>query len=66
MHILVRRARTYAISDRPNPLPDATYDALQGAWLAKNTGRLLVREPIADRPRTKKNDVETGEDQKGE
>ncbi len=43
-----------------------TYDPVLGAWLLDGTAVLLVEIPDRSLPGTKKNDIETGEDQKGE
>lgn len=46
--------------------PGATYDALAGAWRDNASGVLSVELPERPEPHSKKFDVETGEDQKGE
>ena len=43
----------------------ATYDLLAGAWVRRSSGGLLVESADPRPPRTKKADIETGEDQKG-
>lgn len=45
---------------------NCTYDPVIGAWVLKDTTRLLVETDRRSVPGTKKNDIETGEDQKGE
>ena len=64
-HILIANAREY--EHEPTDLrPDkCDYDVLTGAWIHQPTGDLLVESAIARPPRTKKADIETGEDQKG-
>lgn len=42
------------------------YDAAVGAWRFVNTGELWIEGSNRVGPRTKKQDIETGEDQKGE
>lgn len=65
-HPLLQRARCSKVSDS-DPAPGAArYDFRRGAWVDSRTNEILVRDPCK-RPKvaTKKNDVETGEDQKG-
>lgn len=65
-HILLRFATTY---DRPKRslAPDGChYDYKVGAWVVSDSGKLLVSSPERPKPQTKKHDIETGEDQKGE
>ncbi len=64
-HVLLAKARAYPhepIDLRP---ADAEYDLLAGAWINRRSGGLLVESANPGPPRTKKADVETGEDQKG-
>lgn len=65
-HTLLKRASTYP---RPRGIdlspPDCIYDFGLGAWIVGSTGQLFVETPGHQNPRTKKQDVETGEDQKG-
>lgn len=63
MHILRRLALVSPARDE-TPLPNgARYDAALGAW--RGESGLLAYDPDTDRT-TKKQDVETGEDQKGQ
>lgn len=64
-HILLEKARVYprkSVDLRP---AGCDYDTLAGAWVDRKTGKLLVEMGDLKPPRTKKADVETGEDQKG-
>ncbi len=64
-HVLLAKARSYPrqpIDLRP---ADSDYDLLAGAWVHRRSGGLLVESIDPKPPRTKKADVETGEDQKG-
>lgn len=63
MHILRSRAHESAARDETPMLPDAKYDVALGAW--RGDSGLLAYDPANDRE-TKKQDVETGEDQKGQ
>lgn len=66
-HILLNYATTHEISSRSSVTPDGCYyDQNVGAWIISKTGALLVLESDEPRPTTKKADIETGEDQKGE
>ncbi len=63
MHPLLALARRTPVDGRaPRPL-DATYDVAAGCW--RGRAGPLVEGPD-DLPKTKKFDVETGEDQKGQ
>ncbi|MDE2730685.1 MAG: hypothetical protein OXM02_00700 [Bacteroidota bacterium] len=64
-HILLARAHVYERRDVDLRPPNCDYDLLVGAWIYRPTGRLLVESAEIQPPRTKKADVETGEDQKG-
>ena len=66
IHPLLARAQRYqrrAVDLHP---PGCSYDALVGAWRDVATGALAVELPGRQGPHTKKMDIETGEDQKGE
>lgn len=43
-----------------------SYDRVSGLWRVDSTGEVMMVGNYAQRPETKKCDVETGEDQKGE
>ncbi|MNV89538.1 hypothetical protein D3C71_1838410 [compost metagenome] len=63
MHVLRRTAvASKARDETPMPL-DATYDTVAGVW--RGRGGPLASDPAFERG-TKKNDIETGEDQKGQ
>lgn len=65
-HILLANALSYPRRDVPQQFEDSSYDVLVGAWVQKSTGQIVADLPEQSRvPQTKKNDVETGEDQKG-
>lgn len=69
-HLLLARAITYPLGDsRDLSPPGCVYDDIAGAWRRPGSDYLLVDDPDPDPPRppvTKKMDLETGEDQKGE
>ena len=65
-HLLLEKANEFPrfVGDlRPK---GCFYDMKIGAWVLINTGGLLADTTDRDRPTTKKNDVETGEDLKSE
>lgn len=66
MHILLEKAHKY-LDSKTTPIPEnCTFDRLKGIWIENESGVPMVRNPFTVMPGTKKCDVETGEDQKGE
>lgn len=67
-HLLVGRAFTYPKKDALKDPEDSQYDTRLGAWLWGSDRDVLVKSANRDKPRpgTKKEDIETGEDLKGE
>jgi len=65
-HPLLQRAQRYPRGDVDLTPPGCRYDEAVGAWRVIQTGALWVETPNREGPRTKKNDIETGEDQKGQ
>lgn len=65
-HILLDK--TYVYEDIPKDLKPqgCSYDRVSGLWRVDSTGEVMMVGNYAQRPETKKCDVETGEDQKGE
>lgn len=61
-HVLLENARRSKYQEHPTLPVEAVYDAVNGLW------QLLAGGAAVAFPRqaTKKNDVETGEDMKGE
>ena len=64
-HFLIERVTSLPISETQARFQFGAYDQVSGLWFDDATGIALVEQPTRDRPRSKKNDVETGEDQKG-
>ncbi len=65
-HPLLARAHSYPRTE-VNLIPtDCLYDPVVGAWCHRSTGQLWIETPNRVGPQTKKQDIETGEDQKGE
>ena len=65
-HILIEKAFIYPMRKSVNDLSGYQYDDRKGFWISSDTGEPLVSEKNRPKPRTKKHDVETGEDAKGE
>jgi hypothetical protein len=67
-HILLERAFVYNQSHKLTKPKGYVYDDVRGAWVNSGTVELMVESKDTERPkpRTKKADIETGEDQKGE
>jgi len=67
-HVLVRRAYVYPERRQPKAPEGCRYKEEVGAWFIGDTNEALVasKKPNKPRPTTKKCDVETGEDNKGE
>ena len=64
-HILLTSAHAYP--RRVAAVPDGwLYDTKAGAWKNPETGVFMVHDPNSPRCETKKNDLETGEDAKGQ
>lgn len=67
-HFLVERAVLRTVSDLALERPrECIYDDCIGAWTLNNQEHFLVKDFLNSGPRygTKKEDIETGEDQKG-
>lgn len=69
-HLLLDKAYVYPKRASISDPTDCEYDALFGAWFwhSDNDKAVLVKSENPDRPipTTKKHDIETGEDAKGE
>lgn len=65
-HILLKMLHIYSVPPQRDVLDNFEYSEACGYWKNKITGNPLMLDPSTDRPRTKKEDVETGEDKKGE
>jgi len=65
-HILVRSAQAHVLPmEQPSPA-GWVYDMKVGAWTNPSKGAFMVHDPTSPRCGTKKNDLETGEDAKGQ
>lgn len=65
-HILLEKAFSYENNSHKLLPENCFYDRKNGLWRTKNTGDVMMVSNFAQRPETKKCDIETGEDQKGE
>lgn len=65
-HVLLDRAISYEFSDKPKPPKNCYYDRILGFWVDKRTGIAMMTSNHPEKVVTKKCDIETGEDQKGE
>jgi len=65
-HLLVQKAFTYEPRRQTKDPEGCEYDVKLGAWLWGHQKEFLVKSnnPYRPRPTTKKQDMETGEDQK--
>ena len=64
-HPLFELAQRTALNPEDLSPPNATYSVRRGVWIDTDSRTLVIRREGEEPPRTKKNDVETGEDQKG-
>jgi hypothetical protein len=67
-HLLLEKAFVYERNREMQDPENSTYDDRLGAWISGPEKEFLAKSnnPDSQFPRTKKGDVETGEDQKGE
>jgi len=65
-HILLKYASTYDIPNVSFEPRGCHYDDVIGAWIVDETGEIFITTSEGPKPQTKKNDIETGEDQKKE
>ncbi len=65
-HILFQKALIYKKRNDVTPSSEFDYDHILGAWVNNSDDSLLISSPDFRAKTTKKQDVETGEDQKGQ
>ncbi len=65
-HILLEKAHIYNLSRIESELEGCSYDNVNGYWLIDKNQTPVIFDSDWPKPQSKKNDVETGEDQKGE
>jgi hypothetical protein len=65
-HFLLEKAFRYR-EPTVDPIPEGcTFQHRRGYWTKNDTGEVMMLSSDPRRPQTKKEDRETGEDQKGE
>lgn len=65
-HILLEKAYVYKNVNRQLIPEECYYDRKCGLWRVNQTGEVMMIGAYARKPASKKCDIETGEDQKGE
>lgn len=65
-HILLEKAYEYEKQKNSNNMNGCNYNNVKGYWEFNDTKKPVVYDSSFIKPRTKKADRETGEDQKGE
>lgn len=67
-HLLIEKAYRYKSKTELKDPEDSFYDEIKGLWLWGDNKEVLVKSnnPLKPVCGTKKNDIETGEDSKGE
>jgi hypothetical protein len=65
-HVLLDKAHEYEAKRDEDALMNCSYDSQKGYWVNNDSGKPVITDPAAQKPKTKKADVETGEDKKGE
>lgn len=65
-HIIIEKAKKYNIVDRDLTPIGCTYNAQKGFWVDNSSNIAMMKSDSPRKPTSKKCDIETGEDQKGE
>lgn len=65
-HILKKKAFIYDLPRTKPDMSDYEFDDLKGFWISQNNKKPCIEDSSFAAPRTKKADIETGEDKKGE
>lgn len=65
-HIILEKAKRYSVADGILAPEGCIYKASEGFWVEKNSNTPMMRSNNPRKPTSKKCDIETGEDQKGE
>jgi len=65
-HLLLEKAYIYPLPEDPTPPDGCTFDVDKGFWVSDTTSQPMVTLKYHPKLETKKCDVETGEDRKGE
>lgn len=65
-HILLEKTFCYSEPKAISVPQNCIYDAKKGYWIDNDTAKAMMLSNDPRRPQSKKADIETGEDQKGE
>ena len=65
-HIIIEKAKEYNIPAQNLTPGGCTYKAQEGFWVDNSSNIAMLKSDKYQKPTTKKCDIETGEDQKGE
>lgn len=65
-HIILKKAKKYNVPDQDLNPKGCSYKAKEGFWVNSSSNTAMMRSDDPKKPTSKKCDVETGEDQKGE
>ncbi len=66
-HILLEKAQKYDVPDEKSLTPKGcSYKAQEGFWVDNSSNTAMMKTDKPQKPTSKKCDIETGEDQKGE
>ena len=65
-HLLLEKAYLYPLPKSGPDMRGCRFDHKKGFWVMEETGEPFVLDRSNPGPRSKKCDLETGEDQKGE
>jgi hypothetical protein len=65
-HVLIERAFMYDLNNTQPEMTGFNYDNVKGYWVDQSNNQPCIENPLFAAPRTKKADIETGEDRKGE
>ena len=65
-HILLEKAKKYDIPEQNLTPNGCSYNAKVGFWVDNSSNMAMMKTDKPQKPASKKWDIETGEDQKGE
>lgn len=65
-HILLEKAKKYDIPEQNLTPNNCSYRAKEGFWVDDSSNMAMMKTDKPQKPTSKKCDIETGEDQKGE
>ena len=65
-HIILEKAKKYNILNQELTPSGCTYKAKEGFWVDNSSNIVMMKSDKPQKPTSKKCDIETGEDQKGE